>query len=571
MKSNVRGRIRLISYAIVVFAVLLVGRLYYVQIVHGETYAEQADHQYVRPSTELFDRGSIFFEDKDGRLIAAATVKSGFTITINPTKIIDPPELYRTLSAVTPISEASFLLRAGKKDDPYEEIAKQISEEEAKKIEALNEPGVSIYKERWRFYPGNALGAQTVGFVGYDESGIHQAGQYGLERFYERTLSRETSNLYVNFFAEVFSGISNALSEDGAEAGNLVTTIEPSVQLFLERELKAIQNEWNSEKTGGIIIDPRTGEIYALGIAPSFNLNDFKSENGSAIFVNPLIESVYEMGSIIKPLTMAAGLDTGAVTATTTYHDKGFLELDGKKISNFDGKGRGVVSMQEVLNQSLNTGVAFVVTRIGSKQFAEYFRNYGLGEETGIDLPNEVHGLVDNLNSPRDVEYATASFGQGIAMTPIETVRALSALANGGVLVTPHVVKEIRYENGLSKTITYNDGKRVLKPETGQEITRMLVTVVDKALAGGTVKLPHYSVAAKTGTAQIAKEGERGYYDDRYLHSFFGYFPAYDPRFLVFLYTVEPKGVNFASQTLTNPFIDTVKFLINYYDLPPDR
>jgi len=571
MKSNVRGRIRLISYAIVVFAVLLVGRLYYVQIVHGETYAEQADHQYVRPSTELFDRGSIFFEDKDGRLIAAATVKSGFTITINPTKIIDPPELYRTLSAVTPISEASFLLRAGKKDDPYEEIAKQISEEEAKKIEALNEPGVSIYKERWRFYPGNALGAQTVGFVGYDESGIHQAGQYGLERFYERTLSRETSNLYVNFFAEVFSGISNALSEDGAEAGNLVTTIEPSVQLFLERELKAIQNEWNSEKTGGIIIDPRTGEIYALGIAPSFNLNDFKSENGSAIFVNPLIESVYEMGSIIKPLTMAAGLDTGAVTATTTYHDKGFLELDGKKISNFDGKGRGVVSMQEVLNQSLNTGVAFVVTRIGSKQFAEYFRNYGLGEETGIDLPNEVHGLVDNLNSPRDVEYATASFGQGIAMTPIETVRALSALANGGVLVTPHVVKEIRYENGLSKNITYNDGKRVLKPETGQEITRMLVTVVDKALAGGTVKLPHYSVAAKTGTAQIAKEGERGYYDDRYLHSFFGYFPAYDPRFLVFLYTVEPKGVNFASQTLTNPFIDTVKFLINYYDLPPDR
>ena len=571
MKSNVRGRIRLISYAIVVFAVLLVGRLYYVQIVHGETYAEQADHQYVRPSTELFDRGSIFFEDKDGRLIAAATVRSGFTITINPTKIIDPPELYRTLSAVTPISEASFLLRAGKKDDPYEEIAKQISEEEAKKIEALNEPGVSIYKERWRFYPGNALGAQTVGFVGYDESGIHQAGQYGLERFYERTLSRETSNLYVNFFAEVFSGISNALSEDGAEAGNLVTTIEPSVQLFLERELKAIQNEWNSEKTGGIIIDPRTGEIYALGIAPSFNLNDFKSENGSAIFVNPLIESVYEMGSIIKPLTMAAGLDTGAVTATTTYHDKGFLELDGKKISNFDGKGRGVVSMQEVLNQSLNTGVAFVVTRIGSKQFAEYFRNYGLGEETGIDLPNEVHGLVDNLNSPRDVEYATASFGQGIAMTPTETVRALSALANGGVLVTPHVVKEIRYENGLSKNITYNDGKRVLKPETGQEITRMLVTVVDKALAGGTVKLPHYSVAAKTGTAQIAKEGERGYYDDRYLHSFFGYFPAYDPRFLVFLYTVEPKGVNFASQTLTNPFIDTVKFLINYYDLPPDR
>ncbi len=208
---------------------------------------------------------------------------------------------------------------------------------------------------------------------------------------------------------------------------------------------------------------------------------------------------------------------------------------------------------------------------MGNRVFADYMLSYGVADETGIDLPNESAGLVDNLNSPRDLEYATASFGQGIAMTPIAMIRALSVLASGGTLITPHIAKKIKYTSGLSKNVSFNDGERVLKQESAEEITRMLVNVVDDALLGGTVALPNYSIAAKTGTAQIARIGERGYYDDRFLHSFFGYFPAYDAEYLIFLYTLEPKEVRYASQTLTHPFIDTVKFLINYYEIPPDR
>ena len=156
-------------------------------------------------------------------------------------------------------------------------------------------------------------------------------------------------------------------------------------------------------------------------------------------------------------------------------------------------------------------------------------------------------------------------------MTPIETTRALATIGNGGVLITPHVVDSITSRIGLSKKIVYNKGKQILKPETSEMVTRMLVRVVDEALVGGTAKLPRYSIAAKTGTAQRAKANGRGYYEDRYLHSFFGYFPAYDPQFLVFLYTVNPKGVKYASQTLTVPFMDTAKFLLNYYEIPPDR
>jgi cell division protein FtsI (penicillin-binding protein 3)/stage V sporulation protein D (sporulation-specific penicillin-binding protein) len=227
--------------------------------------------------------------------------------------------------------------------------------------------------------------------------------------------------------------------------------------------------------------------------------------------------------------------------------------------------------MQEVLNQSLNTGVSFVVREMGKEQFRDYFLSMKLGSESGIDLPNETYGLVDNLNSPRDVEYATASFGQGIAMTPIATARALAVLGNGGHLITPHLAKSIQYADGSVKEMLYPEGTQVISQETSEEISRMLTAVVDEALLNGTVSLPNHSIAAKTGTAQIPDPVNGGYYEDKFLHSFFGYFPSYDPQFLVFMYTVEPKGVRYASETLTTPFMDITRFLINYYSIPPDR
>lgn len=570
MRSNFVLRIRFILGVVIFVALILLARLYFVQIIHGDDFSVRADHQYVRPNQNLFDRGSLFLKDKDGRLVSGATLKTGFTISINPNALQDPKITYQRLSEIIDIDEENFFARAGKTDDPYEEIAKRVSQEDGIAIDNLDIDGVQVHKERWRYYPGGNLASQTLGFVAF--AGDDLSGRYGLERYYDDTLSRNTEGLYVNFFAEIFSNINKTIfKQNGEREGDIVTTIEPSVQLFLERKLKEIDSTWHSRQTAGIIINPQNGEIYAMGIYPSFDLNNFKEAEDSFIFSNPLVEGVYEMGSIIKPLTVAAGLDSGAITAKTTYYDSGSITLDGAKISNYDGKGRGRVEVQEILNQSLNTGVSFIVQEMGTQIFKEYMLNYGIGQETGIDLPNEAAGLVSNLESPRTLEYATASFGQGIAMTPIATVRALSALANGGKLITPHLGKEIKYRTGLSKDISYVDGKQVIKESTSEEITRMLVRVVDEALSGGVVAFDNYSVAAKTGTAQIANRDERGYYDDRFLHSFFGYFPAYNAEYLVFFLTIEPKEVRYASQTLTTPFIDTVKFLINYYDVPPDR
>ena len=570
MKEKNISRLRIVSIFIVLVVIALVSRLYYVQIIYGDEFSDRADRQYMRPSQNLFDRGSIFFKDKDGRLISGAGIKTGFTVALNPSILENASSTYQALQPILTIDKEMFFKRAGKSEDPYEEIAHHISIDVAEKIQELDITGLRVYKDQWRFYPGNSLASQTLGFVAFD--GDVLTGVYGMERYYNDILNREGDNLYVNFFAEVFANLNKTIfSQANEREGDVVTSLEPSVQLYLESKLREIHSKWNSRLTAGIIINPQNGSIYALAVYPTFDANNFSGEEFTSIFSNPLVENIYEMGSIIKTLTMAAGLDSGAVTAKTTYYDHGFVDIDGYTISNFDSKGRGRVNMQEVLSQSLNTGAVFVSSEMGNDVFAKYMKSYGIGEETGIDLPNESAGLISNLDSPRKIEYATASFGQGIAMTPIATVRALSVLANGGVLVTPHIAQVIKYRNGLSKKVSFNDGERVIKEASSREITRMLVKVVDEALLGGTVKITNYSIAAKTGTAQIAKVDERGYYDDRFLHSFFGYFPAYDPEFLIFLYTVEPKQVRYASQTLTHPFIDIVKFLTNYYEIPPDR
>lgn len=570
MKAETTPRIHILFFLMLLFAIILVGRLFFLQIVHGQTYQEMADSQYVTSVSNIYERGSIFFQDRRGQLVSAATLKSGYIVSINPSIMENPEEAYEKIQKIIPLDKESFFAKAAKKEDPYEEIARRVAEETAFAVRDLEIPSVSIQKEKWRFYPAGKAAAHILGFVGYN--GDTLSGRYGLERYYNDILARANENLYVNFFAEVFSNITDSiLKSDNSREGDLVLTIEYNVQLALEATLAQVMKDWSSESVGGIIINPTDGRVYAMASLPNFDPNLFQKEESSAVFSNPIAENVYEMGSIIKPLTMAAALDVGAVTARTTYNDKGYINLDGYKIANYDGEARGVVSMQEVLNQSLNTGVVFAEQKMGGEVFRSYMEAYGIDKETGIEVPNETKGLTDNLKSGREVEYATASFGQGIAMSPIATARALSTLANGGLLIEPYLVDRIDYKNGGSKKTYPDEGTRVLKKETSEEITRMLVKVVDDALLGGTVALPRYSVAAKTGTAQIADPKQGGYYEDRYLHSFFGYFPAYNPQFLIFLYNVNPKEVRYASQTLTSPFIDITKFLINYYEVPPDR
>lgn len=571
MKSSFLLRGRVVLFFVILFAGVLLSRLFFMQVVKSDTYREAADRQYATSSSDIYERGVIYFERKDGQLVSAATQASGFKIALNASKVVDGEGTYEKLNAIIPLDKDDFMWRVEQKNDPYEEIAHRVPKEDADKISALKLSGINIYKEKWRFYPGKNLASHTLGFVGY--KGDELGGRYGLERQYDSLLSRGKGDLYINFFAEVFSNIKRTLFEDGSFEGDIVTTIEPQVQVFLEKKLNEVKDRYVVDSIGGIIMDPKDGSIYALSAKPDFDPNDFSQVKSASLFSNPFVENVFEFGSVVKPLVMAGGIDAGVVTPETSYNDKGSVIVEKKEIFNFDKKGRGPnTTMQTVLNQSLNTGMVFVEQKLGKTQLRDYLLSFGINTKTNIDLPNETSGLVSGiLKSPREIEYANAAFGQGIALTPIELTRALASLGNGGNLVTPHLVKEIRYAGGISKKMEYPSVPTKISKETSETITRMLVTVMDKAIKEGAAKLEHFSVAVKTGTAQVANNETGGYYTDRHTHSFFGYFPAYDPKFIVFLYAVNPKGVQYAATTWTDPFLDITKFLLNYYNVPPDR
>src|SRR3989344_3436721 len=495
-----KNRLRFLSFFIILFACLLVTRLYIIQIVSGEKFKTKAEHQYVA-GANYFDRGLIYFTTKDGTSVPAASIKTGFILYINPNILGrrgDLEEIYEIVNVITPVDQEDFLAKAKKKDDYYEELARRQPTDAAEKIQALKISGLSVARERWRIYPGGTIAAHTVGLIGFQ--GDTLAGRYGLERFYEPIIKRSGDDAFVNFFAEIFSNIKKAVSEDESLEGDIVNTIEPSVEAFLESEIEKVTQKYSSDFTGGIVINPRTGEIYAMALTPTFDPNTPQKERHSAIFSNRLVEDRYEMGSILKALTLAVGIDSNAITARTTYNDPGCMTLNTRTFCNYDSKSHGSgLSMQSVLNKSLNTGAAYVALRMGSAKFDKAMLAFGLENLTGIDMPNEGKSLVSNLKTNRDLEAAQASFGQGIALTPIMTVRALSALANGGTLITPHLAKEIRYKLGPTKVIPYpieSEREHVLSPEASTEISRMLTEVVDRSLRDGKVRLENYSIAA---------------------------------------------------------------------------
>jgi len=569
--NSKRIRIRVISVLAILLSLFLVTRLYFVQIVNGDDYRDEAMQQYTQSSNHIFNRGSIYLTSKDGTRRVVALQESGFTLAVNAQFIDNPEGVYESLAEIVELEQQVFLQSVADKDDPYVVIERRLDPETAEQISALNIKGVGVYPEKWRRYPHGLLAAHALGYVGYSAEGDERTGIYGIERIFNDVLTRSGGGLYVNFFAQVFAGIGEALSsEPTSREGDVVLTLEPDVQSYLEKLIADVEETWNAEQVMGIVIDPNTGAIKAMATTPGFDPNTYGEVEESAVFTNPLVQSRFEMGSIIKALTIAAGLDAGVITPGTTYDDTGSVRMNGATIYNYDGKARGVVDMQEILNQSLNTGVSFISKQLGHDVMREYFYGYGLNEKTGIQLPGEVENSVANLEVERDLEFATAAFGQGIALTPIATVRALSVLANGGKLIRPYIVQSIDYRVGGSTDMTPDVGKQVLKPETSEEISRMLAKVTDDALESGRRARDRHSIALKTGTAQIAAPGG-GYHDDIFNHTYFGYFPAYEPEFLIFLMARHPRGARYASETLTDPFFKMTDFLINYYNIAPDR
>ena len=561
------GRLRILVAAFALVAVAVIVQLWVLQIVRGEDFRARAEQGSTR-TLAPYDRGTIYLTRVDGRRVPAATLASGYVVVVTPSEVEDPAAVYEAISAraSTTLDREHFLSRAAPGRGGSFDAAIHVPEAEGEALAAAKIPGVDLRRDRWRSYPGDELLAQVLGFVGWEDE--VRTGAYGLERRYEDVLGRDQGGEYSNFFAEVFAGAKRA-SEGDRPNGDLVTSIEPEAEAYLEEALRGIGERYSAREVGGIVLEPSTGRVLAMASWPTFDPNDYGGAESVSLYQNPNVERVYEFGSVVKAITMAIGLDAGAITPSTTYEDKGSLTFDGKTIYNFDLKGRGVVDMQAALSQSLNTGVAFVALEVGNDRFARYMNDF-FGDVTGIDLPNEATPLLDNLSSGRDIEIVTSSFGQGVAMTPISVARALAALGNGGMMVEPRVASSVDYELGAELDIAVDPPRRVISEEAARAVTGMLTKVVDEALLGGDLAIPGYSAAAKTGTAELPNE-TGGYHDDRFVHSFFAYAPATEPRFLVMTYAVDPRGETYASHTLAAPSMELMKFLLGYFRVPPDR
>ena len=563
-------RLRAIIIILAIVSALIIVQLFRLQIVKNSAYKARAEHQYRKPVGDTFDRGNIYLTAKNGDTVAAATIATGFTLAIVPQQVADPEGLYKELAVIIPgLDRDIFITKANKKGDPYEEIITRLSENQAEAIVALGQPkALLLVSEKWRVYPGATLAAQTIGFVSFKDNQL--IGRYGLEGFYNNILSRNSTDFYVNFFAEMFSNVKETIFKNDSASGDVVTSIEPVVQSELESVVAHIEDKYHSDSVGAIIMDPYTGEIIAMAHFPTFDPNNYGDVSDIGVYKNPFAQNAYEMGSIVKPIVMAAGIDSGVVTPATRYIDKGSVVVGDKTISNFDKKGRGNASMQDVLNQSLNTGMVFVQQRMGNAAFKDYMlERFKLGTKTGVDLPGEINGIVGGLKDNNNVNFANAAFGQGIALTPLSIVKGFAALANGGYIVTPHIATKIKQSNSTTRELVYpKSEKPVLKPETVAIISTMLTHVVDDGYHRAQAR---YTVAAKTGTAQVAKPGGAGYYTDRNLHSLVGYFPASNPRYVIYFYNLYPKGAPFAILSLGDSFFEMVQFLGGYYDIPPDR
>jgi cell division protein FtsI/penicillin-binding protein 2 len=566
-RRGVNG-IALIYVFVFFVATAITVRLFFIQVINEERYAAYAAAQNIQTVRGIVDRGNIYLQPRQGSPLPVAIMKETHTLYVNPQALSNSEVVYEALAEIVELDRERFMRIAARKNDPYEILATGLSRETAKRIDLLNMIGVGTHPESRRHYPAGSLASQVIGFVSYNNNML--MGTYGIEAQFNDMLAENITRRHVNIFSEIFLGGGTA-NEGEKSSADVVLTIEPSVQMLVENELRRFMDTHRAALAGAIVMDPETGAIVAMASNPYFDLNAFRTANPET-FRNPNVSNRYEMGSIVKALTIAAGLDSGAITPTSTFNDRGFVITDGRRIGNVDKGARGRTDVQGILNHSMNTGAAWVVDEMGRESFARYFRDaFELGSKTAVDLPSEAVGDLSNLKSPRMVEHYTASFGQGITMTPIAATRALAALGNGGFLVEPHVVKKIIRSDGTVETPDRSEQRRILKEETSENISRILANVTDQALLGGTKRIPTHTVGAKTGTAQMPDPETGKYSETDFFHSFFGYFPAYDPEFIVFLYAERPAGRLFASQTLADPFFRIANFLIDYYAIRPDR
>lgn len=565
--SSEHWRIYVLVFFIFALTVIIFFRLYSLQVLAHQKYRLLAQDQHQVLKTLTPKRGEVYLQEHDG-LYPLAVNREFQMVYLVPKRVEDKEQVTYSLSSVLEMNEDEIRKKLADSEDVFEILQHKITEDQAAKIKELNLKGVKLMPETFRYYPGERLASQTIGFVGSD--GDELKGRYGIEYYWEKELSGEPGVLNQERDAGGrWISISDRDLKPAKDGIDIELTMDHIVQYEVEKIMRETVEKHGADNGSAIVMDPNSGDVLAMANYPDFNPNNYGEVEDMSYYMNPVISGAYEAGSVFKTITMAAGLDTGKIMPDSTYVDTGQVNEAGYTIENSEEKVYGKQTMTQVLEESINTGVIHVEKLIGNKTFADYVKRFGFGSETGIELPGESAGNIKNLEYlKRDIQFFTASFGHGITMTPLQIANAYSAIANGGVLMKPQVIEKIIYPDGSEKIMDTREIRRVISKKSARQTGEMLRSVVVNG-HGKRADVPGYLVGGKTGTAQVTKSGEKGYEEDITIGSFAGFAPVDDPKFTVVVKIYHPRDVEWAESTAAPAFQKIMKFLLEYYEVKP--
>ena len=553
-------RINLVLILIFLFAAAIFGRLFFLNVLNHDFYKALAEGQQKILTPVVGERGEIFFGNGE----PVAINKAGKYIFACPKEIKKKKETAQALSEILNQDQEQILEKL-EKINLFEAIKHRLSETEQQTLKEKGFEGIYLEDEIYRYYPQESLTSHITGFVGGN-----QEGQYGAEGFYDQVLRGK------EILSEKQKGPSGflwfpSLKEEG-RGKDLFLTIDAGIQFRAEELLYANQEKLSFESGQILVMDPISGEIIAMAAVPNFDPNHYSEIEDPEIFQNPLIQKIFEPGSVFKPVTMAGAIDKGVITPQTTYEDKGIVQIGGWPIYNYNQEVWGQRSMTEVLEKSINTGAVFAERQLGHESFLEYIEKFGFFKKTGIDLQGEVASENLELKKAYEVNFATASFGQGVEVTPIQLARAFSVIANNGKLTQPHIVSSIMENGSELEPESGSQETQVISQKTSSQLTAMLVSVVEEGFSKA-AQIDGYFIAGKTGTAQVSWPAlgiqKRGY-SPKTIQTFIGFFPAFDPQFLILVKLDNPQAKT-AEYSALPIFRELAQYIITYKEIPPDH
>jgi len=551
------GRFSSLLAILAVALAIVAGRLVYIQVVIGPTYAAAAAAQ--RTSDIVLSPQRGFILDREGEVLAE-TVEAR-TVYAVPSAIADKQGTANAIASALGGDPAVYLEKLSR-DTSFVYIARKADVAKAKALEELKIEGLGFIEDSRRVYPSNELACQVLGFVGVDDEGLS-----GLEMEYDELLAGQAGRLIAERDTQgrpIPGGVT--LEEEATDGEDIVLTIDKDIQYQAQIALSEAVQKWGAKAGSVIVMDPKTGEILAMASVPQFNPNDFGSYPAESYRNRPIVDT-YEPGSTIKSFTAAAVIDSGLFVPTSMFELAPTIEVGGRTIHESHDRPTVNWSLTEIVTNSSNVGAVVLGMALGEDDLYAYFSRFGLTEKTGVDYPGEVKGWLPSTDQWSSSSIGTIPFGQGISVTPLQLARALGAIANGGTLVTPHFLAEVPGDPDAVPEWPTEDG--VITPETAAAMRLVLTDVVNEG-TGSAAAVGGYQVAGKTGTAQKARtDGRAGYEPGKYVASFSGFIPAEDPQVLIVVTIDEPSNSIYGGTVAAPTFSRIAQFSVEHLKIPP--